>query len=131
MNFQIVPVSDVDRFWPRLAEGFGKVCKRARNLTLADLYQRARTGNGHLLVAFDDEIRGAAICVPEEWADGPKINVIAFWGDDFRTWRGEFMDAVRALGKLCGTDTAIFSGPAAYRRLFPTARVIRQTFEVK
>lgn len=132
MNFHLARLDEVDAAWPRLVGGFAKVCKRAGNITVSGLHERVRTGSGYLLIAFDEnEIRGAAVCTAEQWSDGPRINVMAFWGEGFKAWRDEFMDAVRALGRLCGADTAVFSGPAAYERLFPTARVIRQTYEVK
>jgi hypothetical protein len=131
VKFSVAGMHEIDAVWPQVSEGLDKACQRGGDLNMFDLYERARTGRAFLLIAFDTEIRGAAVCLPEQWASGVKLHVLAFYGDRFRAWRDEFMDAVRALGKRCGTDTAIFAGPEAYRRIFPEAKVRRVLYEVK
>jgi hypothetical protein len=134
VNFVPVPVHEVDRIWPQVAEGFERAVRRSTgDMNLAWLYQQCRTGQLFLLVVIQEqEIIGAFILRPVQGKKETKAHIVEMWGRDFRHWLDEATRAVLDFSKRAfGADAVVFEGQRAHVRFVPRARELRRIYEVR
>lgn len=132
MNFQLVKVHEIDALWPKIGPGLGVALRRSGgDMSLGALFQQCRSGTASVLLAFDDEVKGAAVFRPEVWETGSKLRCLAMFAQDFRAWKHEAAAAMMTLKEAIGANAVIFEGRVGHEKLFPEAKVLRQLYEVK
>jgi len=130
VTVEICRVEHVDAFWPQLAEGFRKSCRKTGNtITAGWLWQLCRSGQAILLIAFEDTvIQGAAIVQFED--RGRTLRGLGLCGSEIKKWWPEMTEAVRALAKDGDAVRYVDSGRPGMKALYPGSRIIETTFEV-
>src|SRR5690349_16095333 len=101
MQVSLVPVPNVDQFWPHLREGFHRsVMKTGGDLTTGDLWVQCRNGSAFLLIAHETpheigheiNIVGASIWRPDTWQTGRKLRCLALYGTGMNDWIQDMKD---------------------------------------
>lgn len=129
----LVPVGEVDRFWPLLAQGMDRGCRKARSyLSEPDLHQACQTGRYTLHVATKgNNIAGGVVTntYPSPW--GKTLEVIALSGDDLSTWARDLLEYPWL--KSEGIRRVIAEGRPGLGKLLKKhvpIKVVRHTYEV-
>lgn len=125
----LVPVADVDKVWPALAEGMEKVCKRGMgSLTSWDILRSCRSGMSVLFVVWlDEEIKGGLVCEIHERPQGRTLKIVALCGQQFDRWLPELH--AYDLSPF-GITHIMFDGRKGWQRRIKGAHVITQTYEM-
>lgn len=126
-----VPHASVESAWLDALPLIVKIADSAPDLTLSALWSILRGGGGELWLAGScDGHEAAAITALKPWGTQTAAFVYGVASNDSRAWRS-VIPAFEAALKARGADIIIMEGRKGWARVFPEARVIRQTFEVK
>jgi hypothetical protein len=131
MQVSLVPVPNVDQFWPHLREGFERaLLKTGGYLTTGDLWAQCRAGTAFLIVAHEGEaIRGASIWQPDTWMTGRKMRCLGLYGVARNDWLFDMRDLAARLAKDCGATSLVSEGRPGWQKIFPKAKVLRVLYE--
>lgn len=130
MNIIVVPVADIDKAWPHVAERFVKAVEKAPTyLTVGDMWALCRSGAGFLLVAVnDDGIRGASV-----WQfDSDKFICRIIGGVGMDEWAAGMMAKAAEMARLNGSSAICGEARVGmveiFRKHVPAIKVVRQTY---
>jgi hypothetical protein len=138
MQVSLVPVVNVDSFWPSLREGFQRaLLKTGGDLTTGDLWVQCRNGSAFLLVASNhvksnmDEMTlvGASIWRPDTWQSGRKLRCLALYGSGMNNWIDDMRALAADIARNCGATSLVSEGRLGWQRIFPKAKVLRALYE--
>jgi hypothetical protein len=131
MQVSLVPVLNVDQFWPHLREGFHRsVMRTGGDLTTGDLWSQCRNGSAFLLIAHEgEEIRGASIWRPDTWQTGRKLRCLALYGSGMKHWIEDMHGMAKSIAIDCGATSLVSEGRLGWQRIFPKAKVLRALYE--
>lgn len=123
--------AQVDQFWHGLAPGFQRAIDRGGgDISTADLWQGCRRGDYFLLVAHEgDTILGASIWRPQLWQTGMKLRCLGLFGSNFRLWIEDMHALAMNVARDCGATSLVSDGRVGWKRIFPTAKVLRVVYE--
>lgn len=132
MSAWLPTVAEIDAVWPMITEGLGKSLQRSGgDMSLGSLYQQCGSGAARALIWIEGgAAKGACVVRPEVWEAGPRLRVLAMYGDAFAEWQGEGWAALHGLKLAFGAEAIIFEGRLGWARKAPGAKVIRALYEV-
>lgn len=133
MQVSLVPVPNVDLYWPHLREGLHRsVMKTGGDIETGDLWVQCRNGSAFLLIAHKgDEIRGASIWRPDTWQTGRKLRCLALYGFKMNGWIDDMHALAKRLAMDCGATSLVSEGRLGWQKIFPKAKVLRALYEEK
>lgn len=131
MEVSLVPVLNVDAFWPSLRDGFQRALMKAGgDLTTGDLWVACRSGSAFLLIAYEgEEIRGASIWRPDTWQTGRKLRCMALYGTKMTDWIADMHGMAKRIAGDCGATSLVSEGRPGWAKIFPKARMLRALYE--
>lgn len=131
MQVSLVPVPNVDAFWPHLREGFERaLLKTGGCLSTGDLWVQCRNGSAFLLIAHEgDDIRGASIWTPNTWQTGRKLQCLSLYGSGMNNWIDDMRNLAANVARECGATSLVSEGRLGWQRIFPKAKVLRALYE--
>lgn len=133
MTSNLIPAGIVDQVWPAIANGIAQSVSRCdSDLTVSFLWQLCRSGNGFLILAFDETgTLGASIWRFEQYRSGMKFSCLAWCGKRMKDWVNDMYAIAKKIALDGGANGFISEGSDALVRLFPEAKKVRTLFEVK
>lgn len=128
-----VPPHLVDQLWRHVADGLEHACRKTGgDIDAHYLWTQCRSGQATLMViARDKKIIGASVWRIERWSSGQVCRCLCLYGKDMRGWLAEHVKKVKELAKLGHADRLVTEGRRGFERLFPQAKILRQTYEVR
>lgn len=137
MKVSLVPVVNVDSFWPSLREGFQRaLLKTGGDLTTGDLWVQCRNGSAFLLIAHEgEEIRGASIWRPDTWQTGRKLRCLAMYGTKMSQWKDDMRAMAIRIMRDCGATSLVSEGRCGkngeplWTKPYPNAKPLRILYE--
>jgi hypothetical protein len=89
-----LPLADVDRVWPNIAQWMDTACKRGRgSMTAWEIYQGCRNGSMLLFIVWLDDLIHAAIpCRIQTVPGGQSLYVVAIGGRAMKRWLPELYE---------------------------------------
>lgn len=137
MSVSLVPVPNVDQFWPHLREGFHRsVMKTGGDIETGDLWIKCRSGEAFLLVAHETthetpNIVGSSIWMPQTWQTGRKLRCLALYGTGMTGWIQDMHAMAKRLAIDSGATALVSDGRPGWAKIFPEAKVLRNLYEEK
>ena len=133
MNIGIATSSEVDRFWPLIAERLQAACMRTGgDLSSGDLWQMCRSGNAFLVVVVDEaSVIAALIMQFQNWSGKPVMRCLGIVGERMAEWLPMAKGFIEKMAKDGGAKSFVSEGREGWSRIFPTARKLRVTYEVE
>lgn len=131
-RFSLAGCHEVDGIWPSVARGLEHACRKSGGDLTADyLWSECRSGRAFLCIVSD----GPAICAAsvwrfEKWSSGKKLKCLALYGQGMRGWLDGHRAFTVEMAKAGGASSIVTDGRAGWGRLYPEARILRQTYEV-
>jgi hypothetical protein len=133
----LVPVTNVDQFWPSLRAGFERALKKTGgDLTSGDLWVTCRSGAGFLLIAHEgEEILGASIWRQDTWDSGRKLRCLAMYGNRLREWKDDMRASAIRVMRDCGATSLVSEGRCGkngeplWTKPYPNAKPLRILYE--
>jgi hypothetical protein len=131
MQVSLVPVPNVDHFWPVLREGFHRsVMKTGGDIETGDLWVQCRSGGAFLLIAHEgEEIRGASIWRRDTWQTGRKLRCLALYGTGMKDWIEDMHGLAKRIAIDSGATSLVSEGRTGWVKIFPKAKVLRALYE--
>lgn len=140
MQISLVPVQNVDQFWPLIRDGMNRSCvKSGGQLSAGYLWQECRKGDANLYIVHDDvisgteSIKGAAIFGWREWANGLRYVGLGLCGKNASEWFEQLHERAKQDGKAGGAvaliDAARPGLGAKFYRGNPAIRAIQVVYE--
>lgn len=132
LRVDLVPVPLVDTVWAQITYGIEHACRKSGgDLTSDYLWSEARAGQAYLIAVTDGErIIGASVFRFEKWSSGRKFRCLAAYGERFVEWSEQAEQLARAIAKAGGATAIVTDGRAGWARRYPSARILRQTYEM-
>ena len=132
MNIGIATPSEVDGFWPAIAERLQAACERmGGDLSSGDLWQMCRSGNAFLVLVVDDrEIVAALIMQFQNWSGKQVMRCLGIVGDRMNEWLPMAKGFIEKMARDGGAKSFVSEGREGWAKVFPTARKLRVTYEV-
>lgn len=90
-----------------------------------------RSGNAFLIVAFDDDFRGAIIVQFQKWVAKHVLRCMAIVGEDMDSWLPLAKEVIGKMAIDGGATSFVAEGRDGWAKVFPTARKLRVTYEVE
>lgn len=120
-----VPQADIDEWWPRIEPILRRAIDRVESdLSLSELYQRAKAGNILLWVAIDDGILTAAMATTEIVINGERTAfILAMSGIGEGKWIEPLLAELERLALLTGIKRIRLSGRKGWARALPDYRI--------
>jgi hypothetical protein len=133
MKIGIANAAEVDHAWPHIADRLKKAQERyGSSLSSGDMWQLCRSGNAFLVLVWDDTgIRGALIMQFQTWASKRVMYCMAIVGDDVADWMASAREFISKMASDGGAESFVAEGREGWAAIFPDARKLRVTFEVK
>lgn len=126
-----VPIASIELAWVSALPLIQKIADSAPDLTITILWRMVRSGEAELWLAGEGVTHEAAgITKMKDWGGQTAALIIGVASTDGRAWRSVIPEFKQAL-KARGADIIIMEGRAGWARVFPGAKVVRQTYEVK
>jgi hypothetical protein len=116
MQIGLASVHEIDRLWPQLVAGVTKAIKRADSrYTAGDLWQMCRSGNGYLVLVYDQErIWSAGI-----WRfENDRFRCVMMHGDNMSAWLNLVREYITRIAKENGAVALTCSGRRGWARMF-------------
>ncbi len=131
MKCDLVSVHQVDQFWPLLANGMAKSCKRSGGgIVAGDVWRECRSGAAWLIVARDDSgIQGASVWYLQTGASGAWLRCMALFGVNMKIWKDDMRLLARRIAADCGAVGLQSDGRRGMKAMYPAARVKRVYYE--
>ncbi len=130
MQVSLVPAHRVDQVWPFPREGFQRfIDKTGSGISTGDLWVKCRSGGGFLLVAHDEQVKGASIWECETRASGRKLRCVALNGVEMTNWIHDMRALAISIAKDCGANGLLSEGRLGWKRVFPKARILSALYE--
>jgi hypothetical protein len=122
----------VDSVWPFVTYGLEHACMKGGGDIGSDyLWGLCRSGGAYLFVVADGEhVIGASVWNFEKWSSGRKFRCLAAYGQDRDNWLEQMRDLVRKAARDGGATALVADGRLGWARVFPEAKVLRQTYEI-
>ena len=132
MNIAIVPAFQVDAIWPRLAKGFQRGCDRCENgIEAGILWQRCRSGQAFLIVAYEDDNLLAGSCWSFEEQDQRVVfRCLSLTGHGIKSWLADMRAFTTRIAKENGASALVAEGRKGWMRMFPDAIENSRDYEV-
>ena len=132
MKIAIAAPHEVDRIWPLVRDGMGEACKHFEGWTPGELWQLVRSGNGFLIIVFDDhsQIHMASIWQFQEKNGRPVFRCVAMYGHKMKTWLFQAKEFVSKLAKENGAEWLVAEGRRGWLRVFDAVQC-NDDYEVK
>jgi hypothetical protein len=133
MKIAIANAAEVDAIWPVIGDKIIKATiKYGSSVTSGDLWQMCRSGGAFLVVVFDqDQVKGALVMQFQRWATKQVMYCMAIVGEDIQSWLPDARSFITEMAKNGGAESFIAEGREGWPALFPDAKRLRITYEVK
>lgn len=133
MKIGIANAAEVDQAWPHISARLKKAQERyGSSLSSGDMWQLCRSGNAFLVLVFDDAgIHGALIMQFQTWASKRVMYCMAIVGDGVAEWMPLAREFISKMASDGGAESFVAEGREGWTAIFPDARKLRVTFEVK
>jgi hypothetical protein len=130
MQVSLVAVTNIDAIWPQVRGGFHRsVMKTGGDIETGDLWVQCRSGAAFLLIAHDEQIKGASIWRADTWQTGRKLRCLALYGHGMTDWIGDMHEMAKRLAADCGATSLVSEGRLGWQKIFPKAKVLRALYE--
>lgn len=133
MKIGIANSAEVDAAWPLISDRLKKAQERyGSSLSSGDMWQLCRSGNAFLVLVWDETaIRGALILQFQTWATKRVMYCMAIVGSGVSEWMPAAREFISKMASDGGADSFVAEGREGWSAVFPDARRLRVTFEVK
>lgn len=132
MIASIVPIHDIDKAWPMVSKSFSDCLEETHgDCSAGDLWTLCRSGQAMLMIAYEDEIKGASVWRFENWLEGTVLRCLILAGDDMASWFQECSDLAEAVARNGGAKSFVWDGRKGWAKVFKDAEIIRHTYRMK
>lgn len=133
MNIGIATSAEVDAFWPRLSDRMKEACKRnGGDISSGDLWQMCRSGNAFLVLVIEGgDILGALIMQFQNWSGKQVMRCLGIVGEQMSEWLPMAKEFIEQMARDGGAESFVSEGRDGWARIFPNARKLRVTYEVR
>lgn len=123
---------EVDRVWPLVADGMEDACRKTGGaISSSWLWGECRSGRAFLVIVHSDEIASASVWEFQDWSSGHKLKCHALYGKQMADWMPQLRPFIEELAEVGKASAVVWDGRMGWQKLFPNARVIRQTYEAQ
>jgi hypothetical protein len=126
VNISLVSPDNVDAIWPHIAKMVSDcIEKHPVDASAGDYWTGCRTGQFFLILAHDEKAVAVSIWRFETWPTGPILNNLLTASEPNRSgeWFQPMDDFVNGMAQANGVSTYKWSGPRAWGRLLPRAKI--------
>lgn len=133
MNIAIASNNEVDALWPIFAERLQLACeKTGGDISSGDLWQMCRSGNAFLLVVSGNgDFVAALIMQFQKWTSKQVMRCLGIVGTDMDLWMPMAKDFISNMAREGGATSFVAEGREGWSAIFPEAKKLRVTYEVK
>lgn len=119
--------SDVDKFWPHVAQGMHRSClKSGGQISAGYLWQECRGDRAFLYIVHDqDKLFGAAIFAFREWPSGLRYMGLGLCGQEADQWFDALHEKVREDAKMGGAIAIVDAARPGMKKFYGKTKAIR------
>lgn len=123
LNIGLVASHEVDYLWPKIAQQMQHACEKSDQdarykLNAGDLWQMCRSGNGFLIVGYDDPEKPFMASV-WRFEDTPTVfKCMMLYGPGMKRWFRPLTEYVTDIAKENGAVALVSQGRRGWQRVF-------------
>ena len=101
-------------------------------MTADYLWSECRSGKAFLVIVTQGkEILAASVWRFEAWSTGRKLRCLGMYGTKMKQWLEDHRAFTLSMARVGGATSLVTDGRLGWERIFPQARVLRQTYEIE
>ena len=101
-------------------------------MTADYLWSECRSGKAFLVIVTQGkEILAASVWRFEAWSTGCKLRCLGMYGTKMKQWLEDHRAFTLEMARVGGATSLVTDGRLGWERIFPQARILRQTYEIE
>jgi len=132
MKVEVVPSRFIDTAWPEITAGIEAACRRSGgDIDSHYLWTECRSGRATLFLIVAEDIIGASVWRIERWSTGQVCRCLVLYGKHMIEWKNLHYEKASELARLGHAERLVTEGRTGFAKMFPAAKVLRQTYEMR